>query len=309
MDEIPDENFVLIKANPTFTFERSLESPRTSIGKKSLISSAYCLAKYPVTNDDYLQFVKATGHRTPKYWKNGQYPQGKGRHPVLEVSFDDALAYCDWLKTKYLTWDFRLPTEAEWENAAAGPEHFEFPWGNTPEVNLNNEKSGTKFNFNGVVASCYMNRDPKRSVRFVHQKSTREGEQVPLDELISVDSSGRVKGWINHQDYTGFVYTDLFKSLSKEGGFTTPVDQYPQGKSPYGCYDMAGNSWEWTDSDIIATQGAEQGKTVKAIRGGSWYATMNSCRTNYRGEGRRPQGCYNTVGFRVAATPMKDTRE
>ncbi len=63
---------------------------------------------------------------------------------------------------------------------------------------------------------------------------------------------------------------------------------------------MAGNSWDWTSSDIIATNGAERGKTVKAIRGGSWYAMLNSCRTNYRGEGRREKGSYSTVGFRIA---------
>ncbi len=292
----------MIETNPDFVFARDLESPRNSPGEKSPILSDYCLAKYPVVNKDYMKFVKATGHRTPKYWENGQYPKGKERHPVLEVSFEDAQAYCQWLESKNPKWHFRLPTEAEWENAAAGPNHFEFPWGNASDVNLNLEKNGTKFNFNAVVISKYLKREPKRVVRFVHQKSSKEGETIRLNELVSVDSSGRVKGWINHRDYTGFVYTDLFKMLSREGGYTTPVDKYPEGKSPYGCFDMAGNSWEWTSSVITAVQGAERGKSVNAIRGGSWYANMNSCRTNYRGEGRRPQGCYNTVGFRVAAS-------
>ncbi len=138
-------------------------------------------------------------------------------------------------------------------------------------------------------------------VTFVNKKSPQQGRKIALKDLITVDSTGRVRGWINHRDYTGFVYTDLFKELSSNGGFTTPVEQYPAGKSPYGCFDMAGNSWDWTSSDITATNGAERGKTVKAIRGGSWYATKNSCKTNYRGEGRRESGCYNTVGFRLAA--------
>jgi formylglycine-generating enzyme required for sulfatase activity len=114
-----------------------------------------------------------------------------------------------------------------------------------------------------------------------------------------------VRGWINHSDYTGFVYTDLFQSLSAEGGFTSPVDLYPDGKSPYGCFDKAGNSWDWTSSEIIAANGAERGRTVNAIRGGSWYANKNSCRTDFRGEGRQPHGVYNTVGFRLVAEPKK----
>ena len=45
--------------------------------------------------------------------------------------------------------------------------------------------------------------------------------------------------------------------------------------------------------------GVERGQKVNAIKGGSWYAYRRSCRTDFQGEGRRPDGCYNTVGFRV----------
>jgi formylglycine-generating enzyme required for sulfatase activity len=140
-----------------------------------------------------------------------------------------------------------------------------------------------------------------QKVTFFHRQSARQGKSAALRDLISVNERGQVRGWINHGDHTGFVYTDLFRNLSAGGGFTTPVDRYPSGKSPYGCFDMAGNSWDWTSSEITATNGAERGKTVNAIRGGSWYANKNSCRTSYRGEGRRAQGRYNTVGFRLVA--------
>ena len=119
-------------------------------------------------------------------------------------------------------------------------------------------------------------------VIFDHSLSTKLGETVELNKLISVGERGQVRNWINHQDHTGFVYTDLFHNLSAVGGFTTAVDRYPNGKSAYGCFDMAGNSWDWTSSEIIAANGAERGKTVYAIRGGSWYANKNSCRTDYQ---------------------------
>ena len=78
----------------------------------------------PVTNDEYAKFLKATGHKPPRSWKDGEMPKGEERHPVVNVSHDDALAYCVWLtkthNSKLTTpnYTYRLPTEAEWELAA-----------------------------------------------------------------------------------------------------------------------------------------------------------------------------------------------
>ena len=69
-----------------------------------------------------------------------------------------------------------------------------------------------------------------------------------------------------------------------------------------------GNCWEWTCTEIVAKNGAERGNVVNAIKGGSWYANRNSCFTSFRGEGRRPSGCYNTVGFRVVAVRTAATK-
>ena len=297
-----DMDFVLIPANPDFAFARDLNGQP---GEKSPITREYRIAKYPVTNAEYAVFCKETEHRFPRYWKNGIYPAGKDNHPVLEISVDDVIDYCRFLEQKHPGWKFRLPTEAEWENAAAGPQHFAFPWGNSDQVRLENGAIVSPFNFNAVVASHYLTKSPNMTVTFYHNRSPYRGESGVLRELISVGANGQVRGWINHSDYTGFVYTDLFQSLSEEGGFTSAVDQYPDGKSPYGCFDMAGNSWDWTSSEIIAANGAERGRTVNAIRGGSWYANKNSCRTDFRGEGRLPHGVYNTVGFRLVAKRQK----
>ncbi|MBO4294952.1 MAG: SUMF1/EgtB/PvdO family nonheme iron enzyme [Alphaproteobacteria bacterium] len=74
----------------------------------------------PVTNENYMLFVQETGYNAPKYWVEGKIPTGKEKHPVVGVSYHDALAYCKWLTGEDGEYRYRLPTMTEWEKAA-GP--------------------------------------------------------------------------------------------------------------------------------------------------------------------------------------------
>jgi formylglycine-generating enzyme required for sulfatase activity len=89
---------------------------------------AFWIAHVPVTNAQYRFFVEAGGRKPPRHWEDGRIPAGLESHPVVYVSWHDALAYCKWLREatgKAVT----LPTEAQWEKAARGSQDQRvYPW-------------------------------------------------------------------------------------------------------------------------------------------------------------------------------------
>lgn len=90
----------------------------------------FALAKYCVTNKEYLTFMLDSQYTNiPEGWEINGYPLGKSNHPVCSISAEDADCYTEWLSSKTGR-NFRLPSEYEWEYAASGPNRTEFPWGN-----------------------------------------------------------------------------------------------------------------------------------------------------------------------------------
>jgi formylglycine-generating enzyme required for sulfatase activity/energy-coupling factor transporter ATP-binding protein EcfA2 len=122
--------------------------------------SAFEISQYPITNIQFDAFVTAGGYQNKDYWpeakKAGYWLQeGKFKglwddeprdspysfgspfdlpnHPVVGVSWYEAVAFCRWLSEK-LGRPVRLPSEAEWEKAARGVDGRRFPWGNQEET-------------------------------------------------------------------------------------------------------------------------------------------------------------------------------
>jgi formylglycine-generating enzyme required for sulfatase activity len=83
--------------------------------------SEFYIGQHEVTNAQYAVFARDTGRAF-------QIPPGKDNHPVVNVSWNDAVEFCNWL-SKQTGKTIRLPTEAEWEKAARGTGGWIYPWG------------------------------------------------------------------------------------------------------------------------------------------------------------------------------------
>ena len=222
----------------------------------------FLIGKYEVTFEQYDWFCEATGRSKPK-----DEDWGRGNRPVINVSWWDAIAYCNWLSEReglpvaYRLKDepdegqmldasgnattditqvvgYRLPTEAEWEYAARG----------------GNKSEGYKYAGSdtvGNVAWYWDNSD---------RKTQEVGKKTP-NELGIYDMSGNVREWCSdwHSPYMDFLQID-------------PYIHKPTSSGPY-----------------------------RVIRGGSWLNTPSFSRVSARFS-ILPTGAFFSLGFRITRT-------
>jgi formylglycine-generating enzyme required for sulfatase activity len=157
------------------------------------------------------------------------------------------------------------------------------------------------------------------AVKFCQWLSTREHKKYRLPteaewEYAARGSDGRRYPWGNYDrrgDLANFADKNTVFAWSDreiDDGFaeTSPVGAFPNGASPFGMHDMAGNVWEWCLDYYEAYRGAPRvnprgpscgGKRV--YRGGSWKSRFSSVRATARSANVPSYSC-NDLGFRVA---------
>jgi sulfatase modifying factor 1 len=120
------------------------EGPAKHHPQHSVRVEPFYVDRFPVTNLEYKRFIDETDHPVPFYevswcdtrgynWdpENRSFPEASANHPVVLVTWHDAVAYCSWAGK-------RLPTEAEWEMAARGTDGRFWPWGYEPRPSCSN---------------------------------------------------------------------------------------------------------------------------------------------------------------------------
>ena len=235
------------------------------------------VSKYETTVGEYYSFCKDTGRKKPSKRVLGKNMTMLDDYPIVNVSWLDAISYCNWLSKKSglakaynlkngdlldksgkKTDDiskvvgFRLLTEAEWEYIARNKgEYIEFTWGNGYPI--------------------------------------KNGE--PLENIA--DKSARKKGfeWDIVEDYN-----DKYPILAPVGSFKT---------NNLKIADLGGNVSEWCydwqvpyNAETIYNPSTYKKSDYRVVRGGSWGEAIENCRTIARFS-EEPNTKKDTLGFRV----------
>jgi formylglycine-generating enzyme required for sulfatase activity/class 3 adenylate cyclase len=196
------------------------EKPRHQV-----ILDRFHMSRTEVTNRQYLAFLADTGYsrpRDPGYAKN--YLMDYPNLPVINVSYEDAVAFCAWASVKFNA-AVRLPTEAEWEYAAtADKDGAPYPWGPL------DPKSMARFKGNAPIG-----------VR------TAAKDDFPPNRFGLYNMSGNVWEWV--QDY-----------YAKDYYVTSPI-RNPKGPSEGTKHSIRGGSWANGDSTLRVTRRASRNPT------------------------------------------------
>jgi len=207
--------------------------------------ASFYLDKYPVTNAQFKKFIEANPEWRPdriaanlhngnylKHWNEPDALARKSNHPVVNVSWYAAVAYCRWTGK-------RLPTEAEWERAARGGLTALYPWGDQPV-----EKSRANYSGSGIGATTPVGTYPANGYG-LYDMAGNVWEFV-ADEWQSYPATPQknpVAGGNLFTDGTAFLEVKTRRAIRGGSWGGDPINlwvEYRDSHPPNGAQDFAG---------------------------------------------------------------------
>ncbi len=260
------EGMVLI---PEGEFQMGSDAPEAADNEKpehTVYVDAFYIDIHEVTVGEYTRFVEETGSNPLPLWASERSPTDN--HPVVAVSWHDAMAYAKWVNK-------RLPTEAEWEKAARGGLSGEkYPWGNT-------DPDGTQCNYaDKHTVDLVWNFDGEE------QRITWADEDVDDGYLYNAPIGSFLPNPYGLYDMAGNVWEWCLDEYVEDFYADSPRENPIAGM------------------DIVDTIDRSSSITsVRVIRGGSHASAASAIRSSQR-HGNFPRREYNDVGFRCVK-PVK----
>jgi formylglycine-generating enzyme required for sulfatase activity len=286
---IPAGNFVM--GSPKDEKDRDdNEGPQHEV----TLGKPFYMGKFEVTQEQYKKLIK----ENPSHFKGA-------RNPVENVSWNDAQEFCKKLGQKTGR-TVRLPTEAEWEHACRAGSKSRFHPPRDPEKikPLTDELRRRVADLIPRLTSDEFDvRDKATKDLIVIGKGT-----LPLLDQVKTENAEvrirltRVKTFLLEPDLDKLAWYD-----ENSDGKSHPVGE--KEPNAFGLYDMHGNVWEWVEDDwhddyINAPTNGQAWKDKpnlnydRVLRGGSWTAYDQHCRSSKRGNGV-PDLRFPYIGFRV----------